>query len=137
MGAVPELEVAKHRVKGFASKWHKLMDMNWLSLHHTFNPNYNEEEKFVVATTEMDWEYRAGVIDWHLPRVAAISDKTLEAVVVHEYVHCLVAPIEVLVKDKDSKLCEYSVESLARAMLNIERGRRVSIPRRNLPLRNL
>jgi len=122
MGPTPELEVAKERVKKFATKWHELMDMGWLSLHHTFNPNYNEEEKFIVASTQMDWEYRAGVIDWHLPRVAAISDKTLESVVVHEYVHCLLAPIEVTTKD--SKLAEYTTESLARAMLHIEETKR-------------
>lgn len=130
MSPAPEFEVAKSRIMGFVNKWHGLMDMDWLDIHHTFNPNYSEDDQFIVATTQVDWEYRAGVTDWHLPRVCAISDRTLEAVVVHENVHYLVAPLESTLNAKGSKLGEYTVESVARAMLSIQKGG--AIPKINL-----
>ena len=118
----PEFEQARGRIEVFCSKWDKLMDMGWLSIKDTFNPNYSEDEKYIVAETEVDWEYRAGVRDWRLPRVCAIADDTLEAVVVHENVHLLIASMESLIKPSDSKMCEFAVESIARAILSVHRG---------------
>jgi len=118
----PEFETAQRRIETSVAKWSKLMDMGWLTIKHTFNPNFSEAHHYIVASTEVDWEYRSGVTDWYLPRVCAITDETLESVVVHEGVHCLTAPMESIISTKDSKVCEFSVESLARAILSVHRG---------------
>jgi len=115
----PEFEQAQHRIETLTKKWHKLMDMSWLSIKHTYNPNIDDDEPFTVATTQADWEYRAAVIDWHLPRVCAIEDETLESVVVHEFVHVLVAAMEVNLKPNHDSHAEFAVESVARAILSV------------------
>lgn len=118
----PELEQAKQRIETLTAKWSDLMDLGWLSIRHTFNPNFNDESPFMVATTQADWEYRAGVIDWHLPRVTALTDETLEAVVVHEFCHVLNNPLEQLsVKDYHTPLVEFAAESMARAILSVNK----------------
>lgn len=119
----PQFEAGKERIQGFATKWERLMDMAWLSVKHTYNPNVNEESPFIVATTQADWEYRAGVIDWNMPRVCAIEDDTLESVVVHELSHILLNPLEQLAtKPHEAPLVEFAAESMARALLSVHRG---------------
>lgn len=118
----PEFEVARQRIETFTAKWDELMDMGWLSIKNTFNPNFNEDSHDIVATTSTDWEYRATGHDFHLPKVCSISDETLEAVVVHEKTHALLASMESNVKSGHDKECEFAVESVARALLSVHRA---------------
>ena len=50
-----------------------------------------DEDNFVrvsqtAAITTAEWQYRTGSIRWFLPMVSTMSDDSLRAVVVHEYV---------------------------------------------------
>lgn len=117
----PQFEIAKARIEELTTVWQYNMDLGWLSIKHTFNPNFHEEEHLMVATTEADWEYRCGVIDWHLPRVCALEDDTLESVVIHELVHILNNPIEQMAtKEHQTPLVEFACESIARAILAVK-----------------
>lgn len=123
MSTTPQFESAIARIETLTTKWSRLMDMSWLSIRHTFNPNFHEEEHLMVATTQADWEYRAAVVDWHLPRVCALQDDTLESVVVHEYCHILNNPLEQqMAKDWQAPLVEFACESVARALMAVHKN---------------
>lgn len=117
-----ELEAQIPRIERLADKWATLMDLGWLSIRHSYNHNFSDISHFIVATTQADWEYRMASIEWYLPRVAGITDQTLEGVVVHEYVHALSNATESVIPAKHAKLVEYTTESIARAILSVHRG---------------
>lgn len=72
----------------------------------------------VVAETKGAWEYRQASILWYVPNVCTVDDPELERIVVHEFCHVLMAPMESLVTlQKHYKTCEYAVQRVADAIL--------------------
>ena len=122
MSANPEFDRAQARIEAMLAKWHDLMGIGWLTIKYTYNPNFNEEHHRIIATTEADWEYHQARTDFHLPAVCAIDDDTLERVIVHETVHALTAPMEVIIPAKDAKICEFAVESITRVLVAVHRN---------------
>lgn len=109
-----KFEVERARVEEIVFRLEEEFDLKWLTISHLFSENLREDA--VIAETEGDWEYRSACITWNLPSVARITDRTLEDVAVHEFIHCVLAPVEENLPKKDhvDKLREFAVESLTR-----------------------
>lgn len=113
------LELQKGRVEDFSKYWTTKLDLGWLTIKNLYSESFHDEEASLVAETESDWEYRQGTTTWYLPRVAGLTDETLENTVIHELVHILVSPIESEIAERYDKQAEFAVESVARAIKDL------------------
>lgn len=113
---LPEYVRAQRAIATAARRWEKRLGLATVTVRHTFLDTVNDE---VIADTNAKWEYREATIRWFLPTCATLTDAQLEATVVHELVHVLLAPMESHVKDRHGEQCEYAVESVARAFLAV------------------
>lgn len=105
------------RVLALFDEWTERLQMHWLHLVLCRSDTRNDEDGCCAADTEAQWEYRQARIRVYLPAIANHTDEDLEAIMVHELVHVLVNPMESLIKEKDTKLSELSVENVAQALL--------------------
>lgn len=110
-------ELVKHTIEGLKDDWQTRMDLGHFSIQHTYLESFNEEDHLIIAQTQAMWEYRHAVIKWWLPSAARLDRKELEDTLVHEYTHILMSPIESKISDKHLELKEFTVESIARALL--------------------
>lgn len=105
------------RINHLAIEWEHRLDLPGIDIVHRFLETYKDgNDHSTVAETDSEWQYRAGVIRWYLPVALRLSEHDLEVALVHEYVHVLIAPLEGVMPAKASDLCEYVVESIARAL---------------------
>ena len=105
----------------------------WLQIKHQFDTGFDGDEGLdkdgiasvykTTAITLTHWEYRIATITWYIPVAATQTDADLEAVAIHEYIHCLLSPIATLLPSGRGidKLEEYVTESLMR-MVGHARG---------------
>lgn len=122
----PEHRVAKKRLLEALHTWKNLVPPGW-DIHHLFiESKVDTESPEVLAETECHWQYHQATIRWSLPNVAGVEDKYLDATVVHELVHVMVAPMESLLRTDEGEhsgavngMCEFAVESVARAILRV------------------
>lgn len=118
--------------------WQTRMGLEHFEVRHVFVDRLYDDEPVVTAITECRWQYLTADITWYLPSVARCTDERLEAILVHEYAHILLAPEqEVLdqilerervtkgledhewlaLQDAYAKVMELSTEMCARAVL--------------------
>ena len=63
--------------------------MAWWTIRNRFSTK-TEGDRITAATTT-DFEYRQATIMWNLPMAVLLTDDELEATIIHEYVHILMA----------------------------------------------
>jgi hypothetical protein len=95
--------------------------LDWVTIRLKWNTTMGAESDRTACKTTTDWEYRQSSMDWCLPLTAAMTDLELLRLVVHEVIHVLVAPMEMLIKDQElsNKVCELAVENVTRALLEV------------------
>jgi hypothetical protein len=115
-------ELVKHAIDGMKDEWQDRMDLGHVAITHSYLEAFNETDHLTVAETQAMWEYRTANVRWWLPSAARLDMKELESTLVHEYTHILLAPVELKIPDKHLELKEFTVESIARALLRSKYG---------------
>jgi hypothetical protein len=117
-----EKKAAKARIKDAVRVWAELVPPG-VDVRHVFiDSTTDTESPDVVAETKTSWEYHEATIRWSLPNAAALDQDTIDAYLVHELVHVMLAPIELLHRGDDNNLnalCEHTVETVARAIIRL------------------
>lgn len=118
-------EDAYNRVLFVTSLWDKTLGVSRVAqvTHRRADILPDEPNQGIVAETKVSWEYRQASIIWYVPNVCTIDDAELERIVVHEFVHVLIAPMEARVPDKFVKEREFAVQCLTDAILNVATNR--------------
>lgn len=114
----PEHKAAKKQIQRLAKKWAPLAPPGW-DVKHLYLEITDDEHETVMAESKAAWEYHQASIRWYLPACCGQEDAYIEATMVHELVHVLVAPMEQQLPDEQTKLCEYTVEQVTRAILRV------------------
>jgi hypothetical protein len=93
-------------------------DLGWLKVKNKFDARSDADR--VICETVADWEYRQTTFVWSLHMVAALPDEELDATIMHELVHVLIAPLwsslTVPVQEKLHHHNELSVENVCRVI---------------------
>lgn len=108
------------RIETMTAKWQDYLDMGLRITHRRLDTVADEPMQGMVAETKVCWEYRQASILWYVPNVCTIEDDELERIVIHEFLHALLAPIEVRVPDKFLKEREFAVQSVTDAILHLK-----------------
>lgn len=107
----------KKRIKKLVEKWHDPMGMGWFHIDMNWDRARKDDVPNTAARTVSSWQYRNADITWYLPACADNDDDFMENIVVHEFVHILIAPLALVDKETDLPLQhEYATECVARAM---------------------
>lgn len=130
-----EYEKQKARVKKYIDKWFDSMGLNWYKVEMVWNRARNEDLATTAARTITTWQYRTAEIEWFLPGIADCDNDFLEGIVIHEFVHILVAPMMLADSEDGLKLQhEYATECIARAMQWVrEAGENKGAPKKKAP----
>lgn len=116
-----EYQKQKRRVQRYIDKWFKPMDLGWYWVDCEWIRERNEDQPATTAITTAFWQYRHATIKWYMPSVADNDDDYLEGIVVHEFVHILVAPLMKVDTQDDLPLQhEFATECLARALRSVK-----------------
>lgn len=107
----------KKRVMKFWDKYFDSIGMGWWAVEVNWSREREENSPDTVGLTTASWEYRTGNVTFFLPKCAEINDDQLEEAVVHEMVHIIAEGIHDLRDDQAREITEYSVTSLARAIV--------------------
>lgn len=88
-------------INKLAPVWQDRLGLNHWEIEHTFLDTYygdeNSEDYKVTATTHAQWQYLDANIKWYLPSAVRHNDEILEKILLHEFVHVLLAPEQSLV----------------------------------------
>jgi hypothetical protein len=110
-------EELRTRIYAIVNEWLDLLEMRWLHITVSCSDSEHPDDSYTAADTDAKWEYRQAKITFYLPSIANHDDEDLEGIIVHELVHVLLAPMESLRKDSETKQCELAVENTARALI--------------------
>ena len=69
--------------------------LNEWKIKHCFNRERFEGDHSRMADTGPLWEYKTATINWYMPAIAEFCPEQSDVfnLVVHEFVHCIIAPI--------------------------------------------
>lgn len=96
-------EATKKRIRKFVDKWSKPMGLGWFKIDVTYDRNCSRDGSHTQAETDMSaWRYHEFTITFYITDVMELSDEELENTVVHELVHCLLAPISCNMRETDT-----------------------------------
>lgn len=122
----------KARVKKYWNKWYTAIGLGWWRVDLYWNRNRNEDEPRELGHTETNWQYRTGAITFNVPECAGLDDGHLEEAVVHEMTHILVGGLHDLRDDQSREITEYTVTTIARAILWARRaGKKDTKPKKS------
>lgn len=112
-------EAERQRVTDVVEHVLEELGVTWVDVELAFTT----VNKGSVCETTTLWEYRTASMQWVLSATIELTDRDLRRMAVHEVVHVLVAPMESQVFGKGGsakdKACEFAVESVARAILEV------------------
>lgn len=102
----------RKKCEAAVDKWYRLLGLDaWATVKVRFSTEVEGDR--ILAECVSDWEYRQCVIKWNLPMAALRSDAELDSAALHELLHFFVDPMASKLKERDIKLEEFAVESLA------------------------
>lgn len=119
-----DFKAQKKRVLDFWNMYFSEIGMGWWAVELNWSREREESSPDTIALTNASWEYRNGNVTFFLPKCAEISDDQLEEAVVHEMVHIIAEGIHDLRDDQSREITEYTVTSLARAIVWARRAGR-------------
>jgi hypothetical protein len=112
-----EYDKQKARVQKLINRWFETMGLGWFHVDMVWNRERDYKVHTTAAKTTTSWQYRNAIIEWFLPSIADSDDDFLENIVIHEFVHILVAPLLMVDNEDDLPLQhEYVTECVARAI---------------------
>lgn len=113
-----EYQEQKKRIKKYIDKWFQAMGLGWFKVDMEWSRERDLDNPQTAARTTTRWQYRHAVITWYVPALVDNDDEYLEGIVVHEFVHILVAPLLAVDSQDDLPLQhEYATECIARSMM--------------------
>lgn len=110
------------RIAGLCDDVQQELGLDWITIIHRYATSHaGPDEDRVACHTTVDWEYRQAGMLWYLRETMTEDDLSLRRIVVHEMVHVMLAPMESLISDGEvrSKLCEFAVENVTRAIVEL------------------
>lgn len=107
----------KKRIESLIHKWFKPIGMGWWQVDFHYERERADQSPDTVGMTTSNWQYRTGDITFFLPTCSEINDDKLEEAVVHELTHILVSPLQDLSDDRARDITEFTVTSIARALI--------------------
>lgn len=127
-----EFEKHRERIKQLVYHWRKMLGLDRHTLNLTYDRSYSTHPPGVAAVTHMSrWKYLEFDITFYMPNVADCSDDQLENLVVHELVHCLLAPISHNMRGSNDEyqadLMELNTSQVAAAILTVRNISRVKM----------
>ena len=107
------------RVERCVAELQKEFDLGWITIINKYDTVTDGER--ICCETTCDPEYRQNSLKWNLTMVALSTDEELTAVVIHEFVHVLIACLwdflPAKIKNDFSRLNEMAVENVTRAIV--------------------
>lgn len=120
---IEQYEQAKALVLEYSKEWVERLGLDHLTFHYRFLEAFKEDDDSeTVADTACLWQYRVVTIRWFLPALCRMGAEDIRHDVLHEHIHALTASMEVELKSKHEKVCEFAVESLTLAILHAVDG---------------
>lgn len=110
------------RCQRIFTEWTDRLEMNWIHIALYRSDTVRSDDEGCAADTSAKWEYRRAKIAIYMPNVMNNTDEDLEDIIVHELVHVLAASMEQFVKEKDTALSEFAVETISRALICAHRS---------------
>ena len=93
----------------------------WFNLEHTdIRISFNrapDDDVGTACTCQAKWEYSQATMCWNLDAVIGIKRHQLEELIIHEFVHILLGPIQEFIPDKQVKREEFVTENIARLLI--------------------
>ena len=97
----------------------------WLNLEHTdvrisFNRDTGDPDfPDTACETAAKWEYSSATMTWNLDNIVGTKRHQLEELILHEYVHILLGPLDEYIPNKAhaTARCEFVTENLARLLI--------------------
>lgn len=102
--------------------WQESLGLEWMDITHRYLETFNDADHLTVADTEAMWEYRVATVRFFLPSVVRLERDDLEATLIHEYTHILLAPIESKLAEKHTELKEFTIEGITKALRRLRNG---------------
>ena len=96
---------------------------DWLNLENwdvriAFNRDNNDVDfPDTACETVAKWEYSGATMTWNIDNIVGTKRHQLEELIIHEYVHILLSPIDNFVPRKHTALTEFTTENLARLLV--------------------
>lgn len=112
-----EFAAQKKRVMKFWDKYFTAIGMGWWAVEVNWSREREADSSNTIGITHASWEYRQGNVTFFLPTCADLNDEQLEEAVVHEMVHIIAEGIHDTRDDQAREITEYTVTSLARAIV--------------------
>src|SRR5689334_18994656 len=90
-----EFRQQQSRALKLIRKWEAIIGLgHWQVDHHFYRTAWTSSDNPsqwspAIAETKADFKYKRADINWLLPDMADLSDRRLEALVIHELTHCL------------------------------------------------
>jgi len=89
-----EYRKQKKRIQRFIDRWAAPLGMKWWEITYAWHdePYVGEDAvggRTPAARTLVDWDYRRATIHFYLPDCEGESDRHMEDVVIHEFMHVL------------------------------------------------
>lgn len=109
------MERYKRNIEKTVSRWQTAMDLGFVTVHNFFS----DEEVPQTAEVVTNWEYREAAIIWYTANCKDLTQGELDSAAVHELGHIIVAPMSDYLPAKQSKLEEFVVESIAKAIIGV------------------
>ena len=112
----------KKRLEKIIYDWHGALGLGWWNMEYLYNrdgkpPIYSEDTNYcTVMTCEAKWPYLKATIEINMPPLLGLDDETLEADLVHEWMHVFLNEMSEK-NDKDHKHEERVATQLAKAFI--------------------
>lgn len=110
------------QLKSWIGDWQEIMGLKDWTFYCAYVPGYNQENKNIRATNNALWEYKSASLTFYLAAMAEDDDDENESTLVHELVHCLVAPL--VKKESQIKLMEFVVVNTEKALFNAYKAKK-------------
>ena len=106
------MKTTKRKVKKIAIFLKDLLFNNW-DFDYYFYEELDQELPLTLIMINPQWEYRQASMHFYLPALKSIPEDRLFDKVLHEFVHCLIAPIT---DDDSAKLIEMVTQDITIAI---------------------
>ena len=107
------MERYQKKIEKAVYKWQHIMDLGFVAIQNEFSDEASDN----IAQVVTNWEYREAAIIWYNEQCKDLTPDEVDRAAVHELSHILVAPMSDYLPNKHHKLEEFTVESIARAII--------------------
>lgn len=116
-----EYNELRTQINVLVTDWRKRLGLSDYIITLTFSRGFCQENPDRVAYTNVFWAYQDAEITFYLETLKD-SYKSLEAIIVHELTHILLAPISSNLEPGFEQQHEFTCENIARVFLNMKGG---------------